>query len=265
MAHSLLQLVDGGVSEEHLPFRATFDDLIIIARARQCLQDAADGIDVSTGVHFRRAVYLLRGCVFVCTSRRVGVAVGIAIAQVYQLDIVVNARNEDVVGLKVKVYNLMAVQIANDAEQLLQKTVGVLAMGEIVGMMFDKLVERLAVDIVHQDAVVGLGRIAYQMRMVERIARLKLLLKSSHILRMGAQQGLQPFQEVQFTVTLHAVALTRSATYLQQLGIGKGLLHFRKRRCAVHHASKQFKVNALRLARREGAQALTVSYHFRDE
>ncbi len=126
MAHCLLQFVGRGVSQLHLPLRAALYHLIIKTRAREHLQDSANGIDVGAGVHLCRSVCLLRGGVFVCASRCIGKAVGIAIAQVNELDIVANARKEDVVGLQVKVYNLMAVQIANDAEQLLQKTVGVL-------------------------------------------------------------------------------------------------------------------------------------------
>ena len=67
-------------------------------------------------------------------------------------------------------------------------------------MMLGKLAECLAVYIIHHDAVVGLRQVANQVRVVERIARLKLLLQGGHILRMGAQLGLQPFQAMQLAI-----------------------------------------------------------------
>ena len=43
-------------------------------------------------------------------------------------------------------------------------------------MMLGELAKRFAIDIVHQDAVVGLGNIANQMRVIELVAYLKLFL-----------------------------------------------------------------------------------------
>ena len=131
-------------------------------------------------------------------------------------------------------YYLVFVQIAHHAEQLTEKTVGILAIAEIVGMVANELAERLTIDIVHQDAVVGLGCIVYQMGMVETVACLELLLQSSDIPRICTQFRLQPFQEVQFTIHLHTKALAGGAAYLQPFGMWKHLLTFGKRRSAIH-------------------------------
>ena len=220
------QLVDGTVAQIHLLLRTALYHLIIIMSAGKRLQNAPYGIDIGAGIHPRCAVFLFGSGVFVCMAGRVGVAVGIAVAQVYELHVVADTGDEDVAGFQVEVHNLVAVQITDHTEQLLQKTVGLLALGEIVGMMLGKLAERLTVDIFHQNAVGGLGGVAHQMGMLQRVAQLKLLLKGGRILGMGAQLGLQPFQKVELAVQLHTVALARRAAHLQQLCIGKTLLYF---------------------------------------
>ena len=131
-------------------------------------------------------------------------------------------------------YYLVFVQITHHAEQLTEEAVGILAIAEVVGMMFYKLAERLTIDIVHQDAIVGLGCIVYQVGMVEAIACLKLLLQGSNIVGIGTQFRLQPFQEVQFTIHLHTKALAGGAAYLQPFGMWKHLQTFGKRRSAIH-------------------------------
>ena len=76
---------------------------------------------------------------------------------------------------------------------------------------------------------------------------------------MSTQFGLQPLQKVQLAIPFHTVALAGSTTHRQQFGIRKSGLPTSKRRRAVHHASKKFKVNALGLACREGTKVLTIS------
>ena len=126
-------------------------------------------------------------------------------------------------------YYLVFVQIAHHAEQLKEEAVGILAIAEVVGMMFYKLAERLTIDIVHQDAIVGLGCIVYQVGMVEAIACLKLLLLGSNLVGIGTQFRLQPFQKMQLAIHLNTEAHASGAAYMQPFGIRKGLLYFRKR------------------------------------
>ena len=97
------------------------------------------------------------------------------------------------------------------------------------GTLYDELIQCLSINIVHQNAVGGLGQIANQMGMLEWIAQFELLLQGGHILRIGAQFRLQPFQEVQLSVEFNAVALACSATDLQQLCIWEGNLCIRKK------------------------------------
>ena len=92
------------------------------------LQNAPYGIDIGAGIHPRCAVFLFGSGVFVCMAGRVGVAVGIAVAQVYELHVVADMGDENIAGLQVEVHNLVAVQITDHTEQLLQKTVGLLAL-----------------------------------------------------------------------------------------------------------------------------------------
>ena len=101
--------------------------------------------------------------------------------------------------------------------------------------------------------------------LVERVARLKLLLQDCHILRMSAQFRLQSLQEVQFAIQFHTIALAGGATYRQQFGIRDSRLFPSKRRSAIHHASKQYKVYTLRLACCEGTKGLPVSDYLGNE
>ena len=123
----------------------------------------------------------------------------------------------------------MAVQIADDIKQLMQKTICILSIVEIVWMMFDELAKRFTIYIVHQDAIISPGCIANQIRMVKRIPHFEFLLQGCHILRMSAQLWLQAFKEVQFSIESYTIALTCGTTYLQQFGIRKSLFDFRKR------------------------------------
>ena len=84
--------------------------------------------------------------------------------------------NKDIAWLQVEMNDLMAVQIAYNANLLAQKAIGIVAVPEIIRMIQGKLAKRCTIDIVHQDAVVSLGNIANQMRVIELVAYLKLFL-----------------------------------------------------------------------------------------
>lgn len=131
------------------------DDLIIIAGTGHGLQDTAQGIDVCPRIDQRRAVFLFGCGVLVGTSHRIGIGVGIAEAQVDEFDIMPHACDHDIGRLEIEVHYLVVVQIADDAEQLTEEAVSMTAVFQVVRMLPDELVERLAVDILHQHPVVG--------------------------------------------------------------------------------------------------------------
>ncbi len=67
-----------------------------------------------------------------CVALGVIEGVGIATAQVYQLHIVVDASEQNVIWLKVEMQNLMAMQIANGIEQLTKKLLRILFVFKIL-------------------------------------------------------------------------------------------------------------------------------------
>ena len=88
-----------------------------------------------------------------------------------------NAGNENVLGLQVEMDYLMLMQIADNIKQLGDKSVSMLAGLEILWVTGSELCQSLTIDIFRQQIVITLGDIAHQMRMVETVARLKLLLQ----------------------------------------------------------------------------------------
>ena len=68
-------------------------------------------------------------------------------------------------------------QIADSIKQLRKETVCLLAGLEILRVVYNESCKSLTIDIFRQQIVVTLGHIAHQMRMVETITSLKLLLQ----------------------------------------------------------------------------------------
>ena len=86
--------------------------------AWQCLQDASNGIDIGSPIGLCCTGCLLWSRILIGTPHRVGVAIGIRIAQVDEFDIVADTGNKDIAWLQVEMNDLMAVQITYDTEQL---------------------------------------------------------------------------------------------------------------------------------------------------
>ena len=101
----------------------------------------------------------------------------------------------------------MAVQTGHGIQQLVQELIGVL-LGEIFWMCGYPLAKCLAVDILHQYAVICQRDIAHEVGVLQPIARLKLLTKSFLIADVSCKLRLQPFQEVQLAIELHPKAVT---------------------------------------------------------
>ena len=144
---------------------AALRHLIIYTMIRQEFEDLADGVDVGADIGFLTS-QLLWGGIAIGATLGVGESVRVAAAKVDESDIVVNASQQDIVGLEVKVEHLMAVQIAYDIQQLAQELVGIFLILKIVGMAGKSLCECLAVDVLHQDAVVSQGDIADEVGML---------------------------------------------------------------------------------------------------
>ena len=66
--------------------------------------------------------------------------------------------------------NLLLMKITDCIKQLQHYPVRILFLFEKVGVMFDELIQRLTINIVHQDAVSGLGYVANNMGMFELVA-----------------------------------------------------------------------------------------------
>ena len=77
----------------------------------------------------------------------------ITTTEVNEFDIIVDAGEQDIVGLQIKMEHLMAVKIANDIQQLTDKLIRVLPFREIIGLSNEALRKGLALDILHQDTV----------------------------------------------------------------------------------------------------------------
>ena len=68
---------------------------------RQEFEDAANGIDVCTGIWFF-ARQLLWGCIAIGSSLGISESVSIATAKIDKFDIIVNTSQQDIFGLQVK-------------------------------------------------------------------------------------------------------------------------------------------------------------------
>ena len=91
---------------------------------------------------------------------------------------------------------LMAMQVADNFQQLTKELVGVFAVLEIVGMVGNTLCKCLAIDILHQNAIVGKRDISDKIGMLQTIARLKLLAEGFLIADVAGKLLFQPFQEM---------------------------------------------------------------------
>ena len=102
-------------------------------------------------------------------------------------------------------------------------------------MVLGEGIERLTIDILHEDGIVGHGDIPHEVRMFEVITRLKLLPQGCDITRVGAQRFLQSLQEMEFSVEAHQKAIAGGAADLQFPFYGKRLLGLAERRVAAVH------------------------------
>ena len=127
-------------------------------------------------------------------------SVGIAAAEVDDFHVAADAGKENVVGLQVEVEHLMIVQIANDIGQLAQELVGVLPVLKVVGSSLQSLRERLTVDIVHEDAIVGVGDVTWQTGMLQLVACLELLAQSLPVAYISSILWFEPLQEMELAI-----------------------------------------------------------------
>lgn len=113
--------------------------------------------------------------------------------------------------------HLMTVQIAYDIKQLTDKLIGVLPLLEI-GRLADKtLVERFAVDVFHEDAIVREKDVAHKIWMLQSIADLKFLAKSLLIADIAGKSRLKPFQKMKLAIQLNKESVASGSLHLQGL------------------------------------------------
>ena len=129
-------------------------------------------------------------------ARSVSESIGIAAAEVYEFDIVVYAGKQDVVGLEVKMEHLVAVQITDDIQQLVDELVRILSIVEIIWLTGKALGECLTIDVLYQYAIVGVRDVSDQMGMLQTIARLELFTEGLLITNVVGILLFQTLQEV---------------------------------------------------------------------
>ena len=146
-----------------------------------------------------------------------GIALGIrervcvTTPEVNEFDIVVNSGKQDIIRLQVKMKHLMAVQIAECIQQLTDELVCMFPIPKIVGICSKPMGKGLAIDILHQNAIMVEREVAHQVWMLQTIARLKLLAKSLLVSDVASIFGFQPLQEMQFAIKLHTESVTGSS------------------------------------------------------
>ena len=151
------------------------------------MENPADSKNIGARRGFLVRMKLFGGGVFFGIARGIRIVVGVGETQVNEFDTMINARDEDVRRFKVEVHHLVGMETAHHIEQLEEQAVGVFPFGEEVGMMLGEITERLPIDIIHEDGIVGHGDIPHEVRMFEVITRLKLLPQGCDITRIRTQ------------------------------------------------------------------------------
>ena len=142
-----------------------------------------------------------------------------ATAKVDKSQLPVYRGDHHVVGFQIKKEHLVMMKIRKCGKKLVNQPVGMRARMEITRIGGKKVGQRVTVDIFLQDVGVSVfvaqGYIAWQSRMVEAIAHLKLFSKSLDILRHAFIFCLELFFEMQLPIDAHNISLARRAVEIQ--------------------------------------------------
>ena len=111
--------------------------------------------------------------------------------------------------------HLMAVEIAENSQELTDQFIGILLILEILRIVSEPLRKGLSIHILHHDFIIIKRDIAHQVRMLQSIARLKFLAKCLLIADVSSVFRFQPFQEMQLAIELHTEGITGGSLCVQ--------------------------------------------------
>ena len=147
-------------------------------------------------------------------ARCIGKGIGIAAAEVYEFNVIADACKQDVVGLEVEMEHLVAVQITDDIQQLVDEFVRILSVVEIIRLTGKALGECLTINVFHQYAIIGVRNVSDKMGMLQTIARFELFTEGLLITDVIGILLFQTFQEVQLAKELYTEGVTCGSLYL---------------------------------------------------
>ena len=185
--------------------------------------DDAQGIDVGPQVQRLSGLQSLGCQVIACAGRQLQGVVVVAVGQseVYQLDVVSVVGHQNVFGLEVAVYNLLAMQVAQGTAQFAHEFT---RQFRRQFSLFHEFPQGLPVDVLHHDAVAQLGQRlppqgAAHVRMLQLVADVELLAQGLFVERIAYTGRLESLEHVQAVVPTAteqpAIARGRHIDFLQ--------------------------------------------------
>ena len=145
--------------------------------------------------------------------------------------------DEDVAGFEVEVQHLLFVEVGQGREQFVAELLPMAFLFEITGVLGQKSLKVVAIDIVHADEgsvfVLVVGEVAHDVGVLQLDAEFKLLAEQAHVSLRGAHVFLGPLDAIHAVVFDKTVAVAGAPAVEQHLflfalhGVDKfGVAHF---------------------------------------
>lgn len=157
--HAAILLLSENDRKDSLPYIGLSPYILMMVG--QLFEDFAKGIEISAYIEIRNlplSILLERGdllgrSIGIRSTCSIGEGIGIAKAQIDELDIIVNASKQDIIGLQIEMEHLIMMKITEDIQQLTNELLRILLALEILGMTGKPLRKGHTIDILHQNAV----------------------------------------------------------------------------------------------------------------
>ena len=186
----------------------------------ETLHDFAQGVDIGGRRDLLHLVGQLLGSAIVAAKTGiVQVALGPGETQVNEFHMVSVVGNQDIAWFQIQVQHPLAVKISQGIQQLVKDALTILIVFEEVRMRGDKLIQTLAIHVVHLDErtffVLAIVEIAHNVRVLQFYAEGKLLSEEVHVVLRLSPSGLRSFDAIG-TVADDALVAVGSASTTEQ-------------------------------------------------